>query len=107
MINKQAIVESKHQRCHAADYFFIHNICNQLGLPSKDVNQDDMSGYLHEINEKQKDWWHKADWCKSYTWFIEGALTMLWRTVQSPNPDMASSLKTNLENVIMQLEECQ
>ena len=55
VIKKQAIVESKHQRCHAADYFFIYDIHTQLGLPSKDVNQDVMSGYLTEINEKRKE----------------------------------------------------
>ena len=65
-IKKQAIVESKHQRCCTADYFFIHNIHNQLGLPLKEVNQDDMLGYLAEINEKQKEQWHEADWHKSY-----------------------------------------
>ena len=54
-IKKQAIIESEHQRCRATDYFFVHNICTQLGLPSKDVNQDDMLGYLTEINEKQKE----------------------------------------------------
>ena len=51
-IKKQAIVKSEHQRCHATDYFFIHDICTQLELLSEDVNQDDMSGYLTEINEK-------------------------------------------------------
>ena len=55
VIKKQAIVKSEHQRHHAADYFFIHDIRAQLGLPSKDVNQDDMSGYLTEINEKRKE----------------------------------------------------
>ena len=54
-IKKQAIIESEHQRCRAADYFFVHNICTQLGLPSKDVNQDDMLGYLTEVNEKWKE----------------------------------------------------
>ena len=54
-IKKQAIIESEHQRCHATDYFFIHDIHAQLGLPSEDVNQDDMSGYLTEINEKWKE----------------------------------------------------
>ena len=54
-IKKQAIIESEHQRCHAADYFFIHDIRNQLGLPSKEVNQDNMSGYLTKINEKRKE----------------------------------------------------
>ena len=106
-IKKHAIVESEHQRCYAADYFFIHDIHTQLGLPSKDVNQDNMSGYLTEINEKWKERWHEADWHKSYIWSIEGALTMLWQMVQSPDQDLSSSLKMNLENVIVQLEECQ
>ena len=106
-IKKHAIIKSEHQRCHAADYFFIHDIHAQLGLPSKDVNQDDMSGYLTEINEKWKEQWHEADWHKSYIWSIEGALTMLWQMVQSPDQDLSPSLKTNLENVIVQLEECQ
>ena len=106
-IKKQAIIESEHQRCRAANYFFIHDIHHQLGLPSKEVNQDDMLGYLTEINEKWKEWWHEADWCKSYIWSIEGALTMLWQTVQSPNQDLSPGLKTNLENMIVQLEECQ
>ena len=80
-IKKQAIVESEHQRCHAADYFFIHDIRAQLGLPSKDVNQDNMSGYLTEINKEWKERWHKADCCKSYIWSIKGALTILRQTV--------------------------
>ena len=32
---------------------------------------------------------------------------MLWQTIQSPNSDMSPSLKTNLENTIIMLEECQ
>ena len=102
-IKKQAIIESKHQRCHASDYFFIHDICNQLGLPSKEVNQDDMSGYLTKINEKWKEWWHEADWCKSYIWSVEGTLAVLWQTIQSPDKDLSPGLKTNLKNVIVQL----
>ena len=102
-IKKQVIVESKHQRYHAADYFFIHDICNQLGLLSKEVNQDDMSGYLTEINEKWKERWHEADWRKSYIWSVESALTILRQAVQSPNQDLSPSLKTNLENAIVQL----
>ena len=73
----------------------------------KEVNQDNMSGYLTKINEKRKEQWHEADWCKSYIWSIEGTLTVLWQTVQSPDQDLSPSLKTNLENVIVQLEECQ
>ena len=106
-IKKQAIVESEHQRCHAPDYFFIHDIRAQLGLPSKDINQDDMSGYLTEIHEKRKEQWHKADWHKSYIWSIEGAVMVLWQMVQSPEQALSPSLKTNLENAIMQLKECQ
>ena len=106
-IKKQAIIESEHQRCRATYYFFIHNICNQLGLPSKEVNQDDMSGYLTEINEKWKEQWHEADWCKSYIWSVEGTLAVLWQTVQYPDKDLSPGLKMNLENVIVQLEECQ
>ena len=106
-IKKEAIIKAEHQRCRATDYYFIHDICAQLGLPSKDVNQDDMLGYLTEINEKQKERWHEADWCKSYIWSIEGTLTMLQQTVQSPNQDLSPSLKMNLENAIVQLEECQ
>ena len=106
-IKKQAIVESEHQRCRAANYFFIHDIHNQLGLPSKEVNQDNILGYLTEINEKQKEWWHEADWHKSYIWSVKGALTMLWQMVQSPNQDLSPSLKTNLKNAIVWLEECQ
>ena len=106
-IKKQAIVESEHQRCRATDYFFIHDTYHQLGLLSKEVNQDDMSGYLTKINEKQKDWWHKADWCKSYIWLVEGTLTMLQQTVQSPDQDLSPGLKTNLENMIVWLQECQ
>ena len=102
-IKKQAIIKSKHQRCHASNYFFIHDICNQLGLPSKEVNQDDMSGYLTKINEKQKEWWHEADWCKSYIWSVEGTLAVLWQTIQSPDKDLSPGLKTNLKNVIVQL----
>ena len=78
-----------------------------MGLPSKDVNQDDMLGYLTEINEKRKKWWHEADWCKSYIWSIKGALTMPRQMVQSPDQDLSPGLKTNLENVIVQLKECQ
>ena len=107
VIKKQAIIESEHLRCRAADYFFIHNIRAQSGLPSKDVNQDDMSRYLTEINEKQKERWHEGDWRKSYIWSIEGALTVLWQTVQSPDQDLSPGLKMNLENVILQLKECQ
>ena len=106
-IKKQAIIESEHKRCHAADYFFIHDIRNQLGLLFKGVNQDDMSGYLAKINEKWKERWHEADWCKSYIWSIEGALAVLQQTVKSPDKDMSPSLKTNLENAIVQLKECQ
>ena len=54
-IKKQSVIESEHQSCSTANYFFIHNIRNQLGLPSKEVNQDDMSGFLTEINEKWKE----------------------------------------------------
>ena len=106
-IKKQAIIKSKHQRCHAANYFLIHDIHNQLGLLSKEVNQDNMLGYLTEINEKQKEWWHEEDWYKSYIWSVKGALTMLQQTVQPPNQDLTPSLKTNLKNTIVQLEECQ
>ena len=106
VIKKQAIVKSEHQRCRATGYFFIHDICAQLGLPSKDVNQDDMLGYLTEINEKQEQW-HEADWCKSYIWSIEGALMVLWQTVQSPEQALSPGMKTNLENVIVQLKDCQ
>ena len=63
---KQAIVETEHQRCRATDYFFIHNIQNQLGLPSKEVNQDDMSSFLHNINAKRQETWNEVDWHKSY-----------------------------------------
>ena len=66
-----------------------------------------MSGFLSEINEKRKETLHEVDWCKSYIWSIEGALTMLRQTVQLPDKDMSPSLKTNLKNVIVQLEECQ
>ena len=66
-----------------------------------------MSGYLTEINEKRKEQWHEADWRKSYIWSIEGALTMLWQMVQSPDQDLSPGLKTNMENAIMQLKECQ
>ena len=106
-IKKQAIIESEHQRCRTTDYFFIHNICHQLGLLSKDVNQDNMSGYLAEINEKWKEQWHEVDWHKSYTWSVKGTLTVLQQTVQSPDKDLSPSLKTNLENAIIQLKECQ
>ena len=106
-IKKQAIIKSEHQRCHAADYFFIHDIHAQPGLLSKDVNQDDMSGCLTEINEKWKERWHEADWRKSYIWSVEGALMVLWQMVQSPDQALSPSLKTNLENAIVQLEECQ
>ena len=66
-----------------------------------------MSGYLTEINEKQKERRHEADWHKSYIWCVKGALTVLWQTGQSPEQALSPGLKTNLENVIMQLEECQ
>ena len=74
---KQAIVKTEHQRCCVMDYFFIHDIRNQLGLPSKEVNQDDMSIFLHDINEKRQETWNEVDWCKSYIWSVEGALAML------------------------------
>ena len=106
-ICKQSIIKTKHQRCCATNYFFIRNIRNQLGLLSKEVNQDDISGFLSKINEERKESWHEVDWCKSHIWSIEGALAMLQQTVQSPDKDMLPSLKTNLENVIVQLEECQ
>ena len=32
---------------------------------------------------------------------------VLWQTDQSPDQALSTSLKTNLENSIMQLEECQ
>ena len=64
-IQKQAIIETEHQRYCATDYFFIHDILNQLGLLSKEVNQDDMSGFLHDINVKRQETWNEADWCKS------------------------------------------
>ena len=66
-----------------------------------------MSGYLTEINKKQKEQWHEADWYKSYIWSIEVALTVLWQMVQSSDQDLSPGLKTNLENTIVQLKECQ
>ena len=32
---------------------------------------------------------------------------MLWQTVQSTDQDLSPGLKTNLENMIVQLKECQ
>ena len=76
-IQKQAIIESEHQRCCATDFFFIHNIQNQLGLLSKEVNQDNISSFLNDINEKRQERWNEADWHKSYIWSVEGALAVL------------------------------
>ena len=104
---KQAIVMSEHQKCRATDYFFIHNMRNQLGLLSKEVNQDDMSGFLNDINEKKQETWNKADWCKSYIWSIKGALAVLWQTIKKPDKDVLPVLLANLQNAITQLEECQ
>ena len=89
------------------DYFFIHDIWNQLGLPSKEVNQDDMSGFLHDINKKRQETWNEADWHKSYIWSVEGALAMLRQTVKKPDKDVSPILLANLQSVITQLEECQ
>ena len=104
---KQAIIESEHKRYHVADFFFIHNIWNQLGLLSKEVNQDDMSDHLHNINEKMQDKWGEGDWHKSYIWSIEGVLAMLRQTIKKPDKDVLPVLLANLQNVIAQLEDYQ
>ena len=103
---KQAIIKTEHQRCHATDNFFIHDIRNQLGLLSKEVNQDEMSDFLHDINMKRQETWNEADWHKSYIWSNEGALAILWQTVKKPDKDMSPVLLANLESAIT-LEECQ
>ena len=89
------------------DYFFIQDIWNQLGLPAKEINQDDMSRYLHCINVKRQETWNKADWCKSYIWSVKGALAVLRLTIKKPDKDVSPILLANLQNAITQLEECQ
>ena len=107
LIQKQAIIETEHQRCCVVDYFFIQDIQNQLGLPEKEVNQDNMSGFLHGINVKRQETWNEADWHKFYIWSAEGTLAMLQQTIKKPDKDMLPILLANLQSAITQLEECQ